>query len=54
MTDPEFMPRKGEPSYWFRTDEAEVQVHRRMVEALERLARIWRQLTQSTESKPHE
>jgi hypothetical protein len=42
MTGIPFMPRKGAAPYWFRTDEADLELHRRMLEALRQLHKEYR------------
>ena len=37
MTGIPFMAQRGKPPYWFRTDEAELALHRRMIEAARQL-----------------
>jgi hypothetical protein len=39
-----FYPDKGEPPYWLRRGETEVEHHRRLIAAMEKLAREFRQL----------
>ena len=42
MTGIPFMAQKSRPPYWFRTDEAELALHRRMIEAARQLHKEYR------------
>lgn len=40
ITEPPFMKIPGQPSYWFRDNQEEVDKHRALVEQMERAKRL--------------